>query len=489
MWLMAVAMAAFLAAWLIWSFSGLAHTQGQLSGVLFAPPAAAIALTSFVFAANRCRAHPRIRRAWLLMAIGGSCYVAGDIVQNLYDASGPLPFPSVADVFYLSFYPLTLAACLLAAAPAASRYERIRRGLDIAVVGVSATILMVSIILNDAINRGGTDVFKTAVSVAYPAGDLILLVGVGAVVLHPTVGASRRPFVLLAVALAVFVVADVAYNDMQMRSIYHEGDWVDGVYLLAIALFAVASAAQPRLSRHDEPEPATATIGVSWLPYTAAALGYVLLLISQRHEPLLPGGAIVLGVILIGALVSARQYLAQQDLVRARAELSHQSLHDDLTGLPNRTLVFDRATQMLARARRTQKPVAALFVDIDGFKEVNDDHGHWTGDQLLRAVARRLSAVIRDSDTAGRFGGDEFIVLLEDPTAYPPAELVAERVCDVLRRPVDLGDGRQLSITASVGIAYGTTCTPDELLNASDLAMYTAKAMGKDRWSLDDTAP
>jgi diguanylate cyclase (GGDEF)-like protein/PAS domain S-box-containing protein len=166
--------------------------------------------------------------------------------------------------------------------------------------------------------------------------------------------------------------------------------------------------------------------------------------------------------------------------------LRHQAFHDTLTGLPNRALVLDRAEQMLARARRQQIPVAALYVDVDGFKHVNDTFGHAAGDELLQTVAARLMTVVREGDTAARLGGDEFIVLLEGSTLDAGPELVAERLLEVLREPYEMSGklGRQLTITASIGIAVGAHTDADELLRDADLAMYDAKVSGRNRYKL-----
>jgi diguanylate cyclase (GGDEF)-like protein len=162
-------------------------------------------------------------------------------------------------------------------------------------------------------------------------------------------------------------------------------------------------------------------------------------------------------------------------------QVRYQALHDALTGLPNRALIIDRVDHMLARARRHRIPTAVLFIDLDGFKDVNDTLGHETGDQLLQAVAARLATVLRDSDTVGRLGGDEFVVLVEGTSLDAGPELVAERLLDVLREPFDL-DGRNcssLTITASIGIAVGDRISPSELLRDADIALYRAKAAGK----------
>jgi diguanylate cyclase (GGDEF)-like protein len=162
-------------------------------------------------------------------------------------------------------------------------------------------------------------------------------------------------------------------------------------------------------------------------------------------------------------------------------QIRFQAVHDALTSLPNRALILDRTEQMLARARRSYIPVAALFIDLDGFKEVNDTLGHEVGDQLLQAVAARLSASMRESDSVGRLGGDEFVVLVDGSTMDAGPELVAERLLGVLRKPFELegvGHG-PLTLTASIGIAAGVRPSATELLRDADIALYGAKAAGK----------
>ena len=163
-------------------------------------------------------------------------------------------------------------------------------------------------------------------------------------------------------------------------------------------------------------------------------------------------------------------------------QVRHQALHDSLTGLPNRALILDRVHQMLARARRTGDPMAAMFIDLDGFKAINDTFGHGAGDQLLRAVSERLAAALRQSDTIGRLGGDEFVVLVEGSSLDAGPELIAERILTVLREPFEI-EGRSsstLHVTASIGVAIGLRDSPGELLRDADIALYGAKDAGKD---------
>jgi diguanylate cyclase (GGDEF)-like protein len=165
-------------------------------------------------------------------------------------------------------------------------------------------------------------------------------------------------------------------------------------------------------------------------------------------------------------------------------QIRFQALHDPLTGLPNRSLILDRIEQMLARARRTHVATAALFIDLDGFKGVNDTLGHAVGDQLLRAVTARLAVTMRESDSVGRLGGDEFIVLVDGATMDAGPELVAERLLSVLRAPFELEGlpNSPLILTASIGIATGIRPSATELLRDADIALYEAKTAGKDRF-------
>ena len=178
-----------------------------------------------------------------------------------------------------------------------------------------------------------------------------------------------------------------------------------------------------------------------------------------------------------------------EELSRREEELSFLATHDPLSGLPNRTLILDRVEQMLARSRRSQTPVAALFIDLDNFKNINDTLGHGVGDELLRAVAARLDGVVRATDTLGRLGGDEFVVISEELSLAAGPELIAERLLDALKQPFKLGADSEtrVSVTASVGIATGEHTTAEELLRAADIAMYRAKWDGKNRYVVFET--
>jgi len=188
-------------------------------------------------------------------------------------------------------------------------------------------------------------------------------------------------------------------------------------------------------------------------------------------------------LIQVGEFFESERQRADEELDRRQEELAFLATHDALTGLPNRTLILDRVEQMLVRSRRSQTPVAALFVDLDNFKSINDTLGHNTGDELLTAVTSRLDGVVRESDALGRLGGDEFVVIAEELSLAAGPELIAERLLEALKQPFKLAGGEtRLTVTASIGIAMGDRDSAEELLRDADIAMYRAKWDGKNRY-------
>jgi diguanylate cyclase (GGDEF)-like protein len=178
----------------------------------------------------------------------------------------------------------------------------------------------------------------------------------------------------------------------------------------------------------------------------------------------------------------AQRAHTDDELARRQEELAFMATHDQLTGLPNRTLMLDRATQTLGRARRGHTPVAALVINLDNFTAINDTFGHSAGDELLRGIAARLDGVVRDADALGRLGGDEFVVLAEETSLGAGAGLIAERLQEALRSPFRLtGRQTELTVTACIGIATGERSGAEELLRDADIAMHRAKRDGKSR--------
>ena len=182
------------------------------------------------------------------------------------------------------------------------------------------------------------------------------------------------------------------------------------------------------------------------------------------------------------ALVGVALDVTEQ--VRAQRQLAYLAFYDPLTDLPNRSLFYDRLGQALAQARRAGERFALVVLDLDGFKAVNDLHGHETGDALLSAVGRRLRLCVRETDTVARMGGDEFVLLLGSLRDPADASTVAAKVVAALAEPFDVG-GRECRVGASVGICVGPDDGEDmeTLLGRADTAMYESKAAGKGRFT------
>jgi diguanylate cyclase (GGDEF)-like protein/PAS domain S-box-containing protein len=178
------------------------------------------------------------------------------------------------------------------------------------------------------------------------------------------------------------------------------------------------------------------------------------------------------------------------DRKRSESRLAYLAYHDPLSDLPNRTLLEERFTTALERARFHNSYCAILFIDIDGFKAVNDNLGHTCGDDLLRAIASRLRSHVRTGDTLARLGGDEFVILLDSFAKNGDAQKVAAAVLEIFKDPFTLGQ-RRITVSASIGVAVappaGTTL--QAILDASDRAMYQAKREGGNRIYAADSAP
>jgi diguanylate cyclase (GGDEF)-like protein len=231
----------------------------------------------------------------------------------------------------------------------------------------------------------------------------------------------------------------------------------------------------------------TMDLGNGWTVQTFGVVDTAGLITANALTVLFAGIALSVLIGLLMFVLATGRERARRQLAQRTGQLHHQALHDALTGLPNRALVMDRIEQMLVRDRRNQTTGAALFLDLDDFKNVNDTLGHGAGDRLLIAVAGRLEGALRGMDTIGRMGGDEFVVLIDGAAVDVAPELVAERLLAVMRQPFDLDEvSMPLSVNVSIGIASGDRASAGELLRDADVALYQAKGAGKNQFATFD---
>jgi diguanylate cyclase (GGDEF)-like protein len=412
--------------------------------------------------------------------------VAGDVLWNWYEAVGEDPFPSMADALYLAGYPFIALGLFLVIRRRLGGGDR-GGVLDAAILTTACATLSWTFFIQPQLVGNDVDSLSLAISLAYPIADL-LLIGV-AMGLLTTPGARTSSFGMLAVSLVALLVADQIYALQNLDGTYASGGLLDNIYLIAYILFGVA-VAHPSMRRMSDPQPVAVTwLGPVRLICLAAAMvtGPVLVTIGPGAD----GGLAVIasGTALLSLLVLARLYglvgMLAADVAKRQtleAQLSYQAFHDPLTGLANRRRFVEQSETALA-ARRRNGSIAALFLDLDDFKTVNDSLGHAAGDDLLVAVAARIRAGLRDTDLAARLGGDEFGILLMDIEGIDYATSVAERLLEVIQAPLVIAD-TPVDVGASIGVAIDspTMGRVDDLLGDADVAMYQAKALGKGRY-------
>ena len=445
-------------------------------------PALLTAIWATLWASHRCRAWPRLHRAWRLLGLALAVACAGIALQSVFDAVGVSSAPSIADIIELLFYPIAFIAVMAFPSPPRVGLARAQLGLDVAVIAIGGASVVIYLIVGPDAITGDHHPMLTAVSIAYPVGDLILLVAVASLLFRESPHSARWALRLLCIGIGTIAAADLIAGYLALHPGTRGGALANGISMLAIAITAMAAATQQTIREPERTSPPGPL--VSWLPYFAMALGFGVLLYVDRHDRLYPDLTITLVTFALAILVSIRQLIGQLALTRAHDALRHHALHDALTGRPNRLLIMDRTEQLLARGRRERLPVAVMFIDVDGFKHINDVFGHAAGDVLLRAVADRLAHVVRRGDTVGRLGGDEFVVVLDHQDLTVTAEIVAERILEALRVPIEIPGppARAITISASIGIATGLPHAADELLRDADTALYQAKRTGRNRY-------
>ena len=364
-------------------------------------------------------------------------------------------------------------------------------------LGLAGALIVWRLVIAPIVSAGGDSTLATVVSVAYPTCDLLMLFGLARLLFRGVRASTRRSLQLLGTGMLATIVGDCVFAASELHENAHAVVVAYVIYVGADLSFTLAAMVQPALvlapdadeaGSLDEPGPGLD--GARVMPYVAPLVLVVLLLVDLFRASSTERVSLTVGTAVVLLLVIARQGTVQRDLTRTlrlvsekTEQLRHQALHDELTGLPNRALILDRVDHALHRSRRTGAAIAVMFLDLDGFKTVNDTYGHAAGDRLLQAVAVRLQTTLRSSDTIGRLGGDEFVVLAEGYTPEAGPELVARRIRTVLAEPFHLDEQLDVVIRtrASIGIATGPRETADELLRDADVALYVAKDAGKDR--------
>ncbi len=407
----------------------------------------------------------------LMLGLGILSWSIGDTVLAAESAGGATPsVPSLADLFWLGFYPIFYVALVLLARRHLGRVGP-ATFLDGAVAGLGAAALCACFAFNTILHSVGGSPTTVATDLAYPIGDLLLLMlAVGGTAMIS--GRKDPQWILIACAIGCTAVGDTFNLFASSGATSHLGVIVNGVaWPVAILLISAAVWVRPRqassLLRNGAPG--------FLLPGLGACAGLVILLVDTLHQVTPVAIGLATATLLI---VGVRLTLSVRSLRLLTEKRHRQAITDDLTGLGNRRQLFNLLDAFFADhadPETVERRLSLLYVDLDHFKEINDSFGHSAGDELLRQLGPRLMTHLRATDTLVRVGGDELAVLVMDTDATYAAT-VAQRIIDELERPFAL-DALSVRVGASIGIANAPADASDSasLLRCADLAMYRAK--------------
>jgi diguanylate cyclase (GGDEF)-like protein len=408
--------------------------------------------------------HGRERLVPVLLGIAVICWGSGDVVLTAISLGGAaVPSPSAADAFYILFFPLTYVALAIYVRGQARQLTR-PNWLDGAVAGLGAAAVCAAFVFSSLVRSTHGSVLGTAVNLGYPVGDvlLLLLVTGGAAL----TSGRRLPWLLLGGAFVANVFGD-ASNVLQSSS--HLGVIMNGAaWPVSSLLIAAAMWISPGLTDPLATEKPAGFV----LPGIASAAGLALLVLGTLRPINHVATALAAATLL---MVVVRTGLSVREL-RAQTRVRHrQSITDHLTGLGNRRRLFDALETCFAVAPDARPSLAFLFIDLNGFKKINDSFGHPVGDEALQRVGARLAHSLRPTDLLARIGGDEFAAVLLGAGA-DEAAAVAKRICASLADPFTL-NAVSAEISANIGIALAPQDAddPESLVERADAAMYRAK--------------
>ncbi len=425
---------------------------------------------------------PSHRLPWYLLAFAMALVAVGNIVQTVYESFLQIEnaYPSMADVLYVAGSLLLVAGLLLTGPGGIGRNGT--NLIDPLIVAIGAGMLWWVFFMEPRLDGPTLPLMGRLLSTVY----LLLYVVVLVILLRPLFVPEKRlpALYLLCASVAVLVSADMAYG-ATISGTYETGSWFFVGALLWYVLFG-AAALHPSIAALSDPVPDPETKLTWWrlvlltgaMLTAPGALAVQAVLGDPINVPLIVGGSATL--FLLVAIRTAGTIGERKVLERRLAFLA---FHDSLTGLPNRALFMERLKQAMDRAGRQGGRVAVLFVDLDGFKDINDSLGHEAGDKLLTAVGQRLRACLRPADTVARLGGDEFAVLLEGNPDASEAIGVAKHILGKLRAPFTL-ERQRIVVNASIGIALSSSNSGphnglEDLLRKADLALYRVKSKSK----------
>ena len=434
------------------------------------------------------RADGRLRRFWTFLALTAASWGLGQVAWCYIEiVDGHTPSGgSVAAVGYLLAPVFGVLAVMNYPGPSLHWATRVRAMVDGLLI--TSTLLFVAWTIavdTGALARSGSSLSQRITVLTYPAADIVVL-AVLATVAARALQHGHDPLVAVGACVIGLLLGDSLSIYVGLSSTYSTGNVVDVFWFAAFLALAVGAlvCTPDALPLADDRKAPVWTEFIAYLPLgLAVVMGVVQIARGQGFDTV---EQILVLVSILLLVVRSYLFVTENRDLTARLEgsvdeLQWLTLHDPLTGLANRVLYMDRLEQAVSRRQRTRAPVAVAYLDLDDFKDVNDTYGHEAGDYLLRQVATRLEAVVREVDTLARLSGDEFAILLTDGDDVARIEGVLRRMLAEVDREFETA-GQPLSVSASIGYTVSHDGHDAEtLLRQADEAMYAAKHLGKDR--------
>ncbi len=476
--------------------------------------------------------------AWYLFMLAMACWAVGDILWAYYELIvGEVPSPFIGDMFYLTIYPLFLIGILRIPRQDGNSTRVAWLWLDFFIVLFSAFGIYWNFLIGPAILNHERSWLAILVNTAYPVGDLILIMAITLIIFLPRSPLWLKPMLFMLIGHGLTAVADSIFNYQTINGSYDSGALFNILFSIGPLVLMLSGLSQAVTAKQVIDEQKTTPIQL-WsgsitvlrlvVPFLWLLFAYGMLNFNTGSKHAFRPVQFSTWVSVIIILLALRQVLAtldndrlsgelhimngnlerrvaerSADLIVSNAELRREmeerkriemmlrereeklarfALYDALTGLPNRSLLFDRLTQAIQHYRRAKDRYAVLFLDLDSFKVVNDSLGHPVGDQLLIQIGQRLTSLVRAEDTVARLGGDEFVILLERFNDENFVSVITGRILNSINEPFVL-DTRSIYVTASIGVVIANPDyhTAVEIIRDADLAMYEAKSSGKAR--------
>jgi len=416
-----------------------------------------------------------IRQAWLFIGLASLCNGIAEILWLYYTQIGINPFPSLADVFYLLFYPLLLIGILSLPYLPARNEHRFMIFLDMGIVMVVGAMLIWTYILGPIIKQNSTGM-AGLISLAYPVGDFLILAGLVSLIQRELDSMGRTKVILLSVSMISTGLADLLFAVVQNEGTNIQMVYMNDLWMLSSWALLMAAGWQilHNSTESDSEQAVFLPVLRNYLIYLAPVLGLLLTIsglanIIRLDLKLI--GTLLLTIILL-VLIYTRQGIVLHENRQLYQRMENLAITDALTTLYNRHSFNETINREINRTKRHGRGLSLLIIDVDNFKKYNDTYGHLKGDQMLHDISLALKECIRRTDFLARYGGDEFVLILPE-SKVEDASRVSEKIQKMITERF-----KQDDLSVSVGIAlYRPDMTEQALLGEADADLYQHKRL------------